>query len=799
MLLQTDGYYKANLKVFLNWLICILPVCLGIAVVIFVSTAQATGLEKTSSIERLAPPLAKQNDLMTQSEQAEVLYSQHKIAINSNGELELTHYYSIRVLTEQAASDYQLINLPFNSDLESISLDFAHIYQPENTQQNNTQTTQSSLLDISDQVLVAQKTISDEVRFAAFNRPEANQTVSLFARALKAQQILEFQYKVTLKQQVASTSAALVISPYWIQSVWQQEQSFNRIDPVQNYQLTLELNTNTPFSAIPVAGHSLATEREAGIQPNNMTTWQMNNLPELKSGGFAFKTNEYLTQLVLLINDAAAKNVNPKPLNSAQSETEQAALNSIIALFEQVNPKSEFKDKTALVKAIFEFIQNEFVYQPEPLSSSNYEAKLIANLFEQRFGNDKDLAHLAVNLLNYYGVEAQLAWLDLDNLALADLNSSRLNNNALYSWFDQAIVYLPKQSGLAINWLNPSSNQIFPGVPANWVGQNVWVFSTNQYTARTIKSNELMANSAVIKLDYLTVENNVREVKLLLELSGAAEQYFRRLAELDSDTQQAQTLIEKQLNYLFSEQAEFELTYQLDNLASKTEPLVIKASYLFNEADYNYSVGANVAQMFNLAAAFNHIPEPENAALGYLERSGFTVDLFAYFHGYPARVASLYQSSVGQHTPYYHLIQQGQAKGQDFELHFSFEQDALDLSAQAYLDYLAAIQQLTNLDSWLVSFRANPKAYAEQKLAQALNLFSQHSAEWFLAKAEFEFAQGNFESSLRLAQQVVDADPEHARGWYIVAVSAGLTGQTALAESAFNYAYQLGYSFGEEK
>ncbi|WAJ69900.1 DUF3857 domain-containing protein [Catenovulum adriaticum] len=749
----------------------------------------------TQMPQRLAPPLAEQALRMTQSEHAEVLYSVHKTQLFADGKTEQIHYYSIRVLDEAAVQDYQTVFLPYNSDTQLISLDFAHIYQPE------TQQSAAVSVDISEQILKGDKPLPAQRNELSLNQIETDKALSLFARSLKVDDIIEFQYRIKSQAQHSLGMVSQTVSPYWLQIKAEPRQPNNlltsplmaiRADLVQQYRFELISPKSVKVKVQALGEHKNITP-SVNIHKNQKSTqWQLENLAQLTLHNFVPNTAQLFSPVKIC---AFCRYSNVQTFyNQWQLVKPNAdSLQSFIEKLKQSPLYQSAHNKNEKLKAVYAYVRQQIVFQPSVLSSHSFLPVSAEQVILARHGNDKDITQLIVEILTELEIQAEFAWLDLQAIPLqqtADITEHLVN-------FDQAIVYIPEQSGLTERWLDPSSELIYPGMAANLVGHSAAVFSKEALGIqfKSIQVNALPANVAKMMLDYYPGSTAQRKIQLELNVQGWFEQYFRTLANQDNMQINKNSQIEQKLLALFNAEADIELDYKVEHLASDIEPLTIKATYLFNQPKSIYTAGVNSAQMFNFLSNFNALPLPQQATSGYQNKLSYQAQLQAKFMAYPERIASLYQSSISQKSPYFKFTQQGEYVQNDYLVHFKYQQPALKLANLDYQAYLREIQGLSQLDAWLISFRLNPEEQAQKELKNALAQLTQQSDERLLAKAEYAISQSQFEQAIALAQQVLNENDRHAKAWYILATALGFNGELKAAKAAFNQAEKFDFKW----
>ncbi|GEM_PF-3153715 len=765
------------------------------------------------SADRLAPELKQQALLPEQSESAEILYSNHRLQWLDDQHISQTHYYSVRLLDEAAVEAYQELAFTYNSDLEKLEFEFAGILPAD---------AEPLDINLSEQTLLSDFVQPDTKKIVSLNRPEANKKLTLFVRQLTVGSILEFQYRVVSKLSHYPGQFKTRVSPYWLQSfkVGSKGPESIRLDSVQNYEVQLKLSKGQQMRWQLQGGHSQVIPASASSPDIKVYHWQMSDLKSLPVHAYLPSNETFLTQIEFFITEdmpngssASSKAIGVDRMAAADPKRLKDFIETLklTQLFQQAQA-----DKAKVIEAIFDYIRTQIAYQPESLSTNHFSARDTDNLIGSRYGNDKDLAALLITILAQFDIEAYLAWVDLDNYQLIQNQIDTKSEISMLAEFDQAIVYLPAQDGREARWVNLASDFIFPGVDNKWVGLTVAV-STNasltqsllqagstgveQVRLQSIQIAELDPNLADIRLDYLPVSAEQRQVILKMRAQGGIEQKLREIIRQDNLVLSEQTQLESILSSLFSEQAEFELDYLIKHLDSNLKPVEIEATYTIDQATLSYSVGANVAQMFNLVSPFEQLPPREQTSAGFIDRNELAIKMSVALKGYPLKVASLYQHSLSQLNPYFSLQQSGQAVGeshQDYLIEFSYRQPLLNLTGSDYSNFLTEVHNLAKLDSWLVSFRTNPKRLADEQLKQAVHRLGENSSQALLEQAEFVLSRGNFEQALNLATQIVQQEPENAQAWYIVATSAGLIGKTQQSEVAFEKAIELGFELAGE-
>lgn len=750
--------------------------------------------------QRLAPPLAEQALLMTQSEHAEVLYSAHKTQLSANGDSEQVHYYSIRVLDETAAQDYQTLFLPYNSDSQTIRLDFAHIYQPETANKSDT------LLDISEQILITDKPLSTQVNKLQLNQIEADKTLSLFARALTVGDIIEFQYRINSQAQNSLGVFNQTVSPYWLQV---KANTGHRTHPLASPASTTRADSVQHFQFELISPESIKVQSQILAEPEKLTplvkvnnnqiskSWQGDGFTKLSLHPFMPDASKALSPVqVCAFCNGQNKQAFYEQWQLIQSKPEP--LQKFIRQLKQTELYLNASNKSEQLKAVYAYIRQQIALQPTALSSHSFLPVSAEQTILKRHGNDKDIAQLMVEILPELDIQAEFAWLDLQAAALkqdtpefADLVN-----------FDQAIVYIPAQSDLSESWLNPSSELTYPGMDAHLVGHSAAVFSKAKQAIQfnLIQANALPDNLAELALQYYPGTSELRKIQLELKVQGWYEQYFRALVKQDNEQLNNSSLIKRKLLALFNSEADIELDYQVQQLSSEVEPLSIQATYLFNQPKNIYTAGVNSAQMFNFLSSFEALPMPQQADSGYDNPLNYQARLQAKFMAYPERIASLYQSSVSQQSPYFTFNQQGQFIEDDYLIKFNYQQPALKLESADYQAYLNDIQALSQLDAWLISFRVNPKVQAQEKLNNALaqvelQNVEKQSIEQLIIKAEYAISQSQFEQAIELAKQALDKQEQHAKAWYVLATALGFNGEVKAAKAAFKQADKFGFSW----
>ena len=709
----------------------------------------------------LAPTLEQQAKARIKSDSAEVLKAITHTNLEQDGHWQAVHYISIRLNDADAARDYGRITIPFNHYYTDTQLNFANVLATDGSV--------SPVAEDAVQLRVTgggQDFYSDSSEYV-FSLPD-----------IAPGSIIEFQFSAKSKQLALPGLYAEQSSPYWFQRKVGGEGW--RTDFVHDHHFQISAPQTLPLHY--TSYNSYPAKPKISQQGDKLSyLWRAKNIPPIVLESYMPPLHQVAAQLAISthrdwsIVDKWAWN------NTVEKFAPTPTLRALIASWQVRDlPTTEAK-----ARVVYEYLQRHTRYVFAHLGRGGYEPHFADEVISASYGDCKDQTVLGIALLRLLGVEAYPALVETPRAGDSDTKLVSLI-------FDHMMIYIPPSATSDAIWMDTTGDlSLYPGVSNYLFDQNALIVN-GQGGILTRITDGFEPNYATLNLHYQPQVNGSTIVDAEISTSGYIEQYLRswwihqnnRESELD-----------KFLRSIFSPSAQYECTGSIHNTDNIWQPVSLSARFTFpkQEDDELPVYGAGFNQLFQLFGHLRHLQLPHTRANHFVDKHPYKLQLVATFDEAPNTHAAVVKSGGDVITDYLTLKQRAEAMKNAYRVTFDYQKKALELSANEYHDYYAAVEKAANNEGWLVSLQPDALQQEKQQLADIKTAHGAQSLTYFLAKARSDIARADFEGALNAARQAVDVDQQSGEAWYLLGMAQGFSAMIDDSTRSFERAEALGY------
>lgn len=725
--------------------------------------------EEATKAQRIAPALTTLARNINKDEigEAQVLLRKTRVHIDEQLMSHASSYVAVYINSDEAMRDYSQISVTFNSFYEDIALEFANVRTPDG-KMDSIKPDATQIQSPSDENFYHDR---KELLFSLPN--------------VRKGSIIEFQYRYTDIKKMVPGQWFDAFSFHW----WEDRAAGqgSRADAITTSELQIIAPKNIQLTSSDLTSfdqrHYPLSEKRTTKDDQQIITWTGKNFPKIDLQNNMPRTQDYAPFLRVATtsqwNDVARwanELIEPHLVSDAK-------LDALVAELKKTALTPEQK-----TKAVYRTIQDRVRYVFAHVGRGGYEPHDAYEVLENGYGDCKDQSVLAVMLLRKLGLKADPALILTRSRGFPDMSIPSVN-------FDHMIVHIPAQQGLPEMWMDTTGDtSLYPGFSLGIEGQPALVINSSTNTISTLPQLPESQHAVDLELVFDEFKGRTISASFKLQLSGLYEQRLRSMWQYSRERDK---YFRELINQIYNAAEVTELsTSNADNM---WQPFTINGKFLFanvwggKNEPLNYSF--SITQLTNLFADLRNLHKPQDRKQTYAVDPGFTLRSRIVFNSpSPEHKAQLKSQGENIDNAYYRLVQTGTEEGNRFIVTQEFTAKAAQISTANYADFYQKTTALQQSNDWLVAYEYN-KTAAELHALESSAFDSNGKADIasLIALAKLHIKSGDYEKSLKAAQQAVKVSPQKAEAYYVLGLAQGYNQLLSESDASFKKAEALGY------
>lgn len=661
----------------------------------------------------------------------------------------------LAVLDDQAASDYSLIRVGFNSHYDAVELHSARLVDANGVE--HTPSEDAVQIKTRDNGVAY-----DDIRTLAFSLP-----------AVSPGSFIEYHLK--------AHSVRPVIDGYWYDGAWlnlvQQIGQRIRIDPVRHSRYEVDLPADMAVRIGGTGERFRAGDRV--VDGRRLLLWEAEDLAEIEIEPAMPRGLEVATKVeVSSIPDWQTIDRWAEAVYRVAAEPDSQIRELVASL---VSPDMDARET---IRTLFYWVQQEVRYIGADLKRGGIVPHDASQVLENRYGDCKDQSVLLVAMLNAAGIQANPALINLGVDYTIDEDVPTLR-------FNHMIVNVPL--GDEQLFLDTSGDAgAFPGLDASLADQTSLVIDGSGGHLYRLPQLDPDANRLDMALRFRTEGDDIR-VAVEVTTSGVFDHRYRLLLRNNPD---ARDEFKEMLNNVARKASRFE-GFRIAGGDGTGRPLEMSGEFVF-EGNWsetkreNFVCDGSVDTVLGLFSHLTRLPDQTRKydfESGLPSRFHLTVECPAPGPDYrPQPLAGdLHLQQDGFSFDRKIVEEAGIARiEQDFLLRGKV------VPAAGYPQFRRDIVSVLEQSHWRYVYRHDESFAAEMALQRRLrDNANDHLAG--LALVREMLAQARYEAAREVIERVVEQVPDNGEAQYLLGLVLGFQDEFDASDAALERAAALGY------